>query len=276
MFITFNKPQADAEEQIKELEAQRAKEEEQFILLTNDCIAEAEKQFKVNAYCPVCGCAVDPEDERAEIDNPEPYHKQKIRFIPQFFAYTEISGLELHCPHCGSNFIENEHREKRLTSTGVTIIKATIAVLAGLLIISIISILCIKNADRIHNILENTETTQSEDTEQSESASNQNFIPDETMHMIRIMIGLLGCIIIVTSIAQVAKGLVNCDQINYPLCISSLIIGILLMSSALFFLVPNVESDNASQDDIWHTESTDTGSQFDLNKMINDIFQLPG
>lgn len=242
MFITYNKPKADAEEELKRLEQERIDEENLREQLEQECIAEAEEQFRVNPYCPTCGCEVAFDDERTKVDEQRAYMRP-IWLFPKTWIYTEISGLEMHCPHCGSNFIENETYKTKLTDDGKTVLK-----IAGIITAIISAIIClafiiVKNADVIENIFSIDTTSQNDDQEQSttendtESTDGEQPLPKNLTTMLVLSSSILGIMMILKSIVSIIQGLMNPPgQTDWTIVISGLLIGCILIFSGILML----------------------------------------
>lgn len=235
MFITYNKPKADAEEELKKLEQERIDEENMREQLEQQCIAEAEEQFKVNSYCPTCGCEVAFDDERTKVDKQRAYMRP-IWLFPDTWIYTEISGLEMHCPHCGSNFIENETYKTKLTDDGKTVLKIAGIITAIIALIACLAFIVVKNADAIENAFSVDTTSQSDDSDQSttengtESTDNEQPLPKDLMNTLGLFSGIIGVIMIFASMVSITRGLISSpEQTNWVTLMSGLLLGCMLV-----------------------------------------------
>jgi hypothetical protein len=235
MFITYNKPKADAEEELKKLEQERIDEENMREQLEQQCIAEAEEQFRVNPYCPTCGCEVAFDDERTKVNKQRAYMRP-IWLFPDTWIYTEISGLEMHCPHCGSNFIENETYKTKLTDDGKTVLKIVGIITAIIALIACLAFIIVKNADAIENAFNVDTTSQNDDLDQSttenntESTDDEQPLPKDLMNTLGLFSGIIGVIMIFASMVSITRGLISSpEQTNWVTLMSGLLLGCMLV-----------------------------------------------
>ena len=258
---------AEQEAQLQQEEEERQAIEEQVI---EDM--KPHYQYAAS-YCPVCGTCISSEEIYKQLgDTPETTERHyPIGKIPTRLFYKRVRGTEICCTSCNSTFIEDD-KSQICAAVGVRRIPALLALgLTVFTLVSFISgqnmqymakkaeqqveyniehrndvveepALEIPEIPEVPEIPEENpepapeEQDDGDGKEQADAEHTDEFLSDflsTATSIMRTILPLMGLILVISGVFQIAKGLVSYSgDTNYVMAASSLIAGVAMAAAA--------------------------------------------